>query len=51
LRLVRLILAVEEEPSCTVRLIGLALMVKSTTWIGTVTECVKEPLVPVTVKK
>lgn len=51
LRLVRLIAAVEKEPSCTVRLVGLALMVKSTTWIATVTECVREPLVPVTVNK
>jgi hypothetical protein len=51
LRLVTLIVPVEKEPSCTVRLVGLALMVKSTTWIGTVMKCVREPLVPVTVTK
>lgn len=51
LRLVRLIVPVEKDPSCTVKLIGLALMVKSTTWIGTVTECAREPLIAVTVSK
>lgn len=50
LRLVRLIEPIEKEPSCTVRLVG-AMMVKSTTWIETETECVREPLVPVTVSK
>jgi hypothetical protein len=51
LRLVRLIVAVEKEPSCTVRLLGLAPMVKSTTWIETVKECVRAPLVAVPVNR
>ncbi len=43
------IVAVEKEPTCTVRMVGLAAMLKSTTTIVTVVERASDPLVPVTV--
>ncbi len=43
------IVAAEKEPTCTVRLVGLAAMAKSTTRIVIVVECARDPLVPVTV--
>jgi hypothetical protein len=47
--LVRLIVEVEEAPTRIVMFVGLALIVKSTTVTEMVMECVKEPLVPMTV--
>ena len=42
------IVDVPELPAFTVTVVGLAVMVKSTTWYVTVTECDRLPLVPVT---
>ncbi len=43
------IVAVEKDPTWTVRLVGLGAMVKSVTTTARVEEWVNEPLVPVTV--
>ena len=42
---------VPATPALTVRLVGLADSVKSWMWYMTVAECVRVPLVPVTVAK
>ena len=45
---VTVIVDVPALPALTVTVVGLAVMVKSTTWYVTVTECERLPLVPVT---
>ena len=45
------IVVVENDPTWTVRLVGLGAMVKSVTTITSVEEWAKDPLVPVTVKE
>ena len=49
LMLVSVRVELDDVPGGTFRALGLAKMLKSTTWTTTLTECVREPLVPVIV--